>query len=617
MKKQNDDKKGARKPAASSRKAATKANAKTTKSSAAKGAKGGATPAKAAKSGAAKSPKSTEPAANFPETILEAFEQIVTIAKDSQMAPDTLKKMAVPMLYAASKLKLTPTPTILLAILFDCTAVRNDGMTISRLANFINCTGTKTLRIFANSLNVLEDLNYIEVQHSRHDTVSYRVTDQAFDALKNDKAYHYKPLTVNDTVEFFDVFGDLVEKCVDTGTLPYQKFLTQTQELLGQIKHTEFYKQLKRYKMRADDNLLFIYMAYLFVENSDDCISFDDLRSIYDERDDFEHHCRRPFRSGISPLLAYKLIEHANEEGLARPNGFKLTEEAKMELLSELELGSRSVKFKDLISPDTIAEKKLFYNAAEAKQVAELSSLLRKENFEQVQSRLNKKGLRKGFCCLLYGAPGTGKTETVYQLSRQTGRKIFRVDVDKIKNCYVGESEKNIKAVFKRYRFMCKNEPLTPILLFNEADAVLGVRMEGASHAVDKMENSIQNIILQEMETLDGIMMATTNLTSNLDKAFERRFLYKIKYEKPSKEVRQQIWQSMLPGMKTGDYDALSAQFDLSGGEIENITRKHFVDSILHSRDEVDMAALVEHIRHERLSSAPRRAIGFRFGESR
>ena len=90
-----------------------------------------------------------------------------------------------------------------------------------------------------------------------------------------------------------DLFGDLVEKCVDTGTLTYQKFLTQTQELLGQIKHTEFYKQLKRYKMRADDNLLFIYMAYLFVENSDDCISFDDLCSIYDERDDFEHHCRK------------------------------------------------------------------------------------------------------------------------------------------------------------------------------------------------------------------------------------------------------------------------------------------------------------------------------------
>ena len=135
----------------------------------------------------------------------------------------------------------------------------------------------------------------------------------------------------------------------------------------------------------------------------------------------------------------------------------------------------------------------------------------------------------QGFCCIFYGAPGTGKTETVYKLARQTGRDIMRVDVNKIKSCWVGESEKNIKAAFDRYRNICKNSPLAPILLFNEADAILGIRMEGASNAVDKMENSIQNIILQEMESIEGIMIATTNLTTNLDKAFERRFLYKIR----------------------------------------------------------------------------------------
>ena len=95
----------------------------------------------------------------------------------------------------------------------------------------------------------------------------------------------------------------------------------------------------------------------------------------------------------------------------------------------------------------------------------------------------------------------------------------MRVDVDKIKSCWVGESEKNIKALFDRYRNICKDSKLAPILLFNEADAVLGIRMEGASRAVDKMENSIQNIILQEMENLDGIMIATTNLTDSKDTA--------------------------------------------------------------------------------------------------
>ena len=100
-------------------------------------------------------------------------------------------------------------------------------------------------------------------------------------------------------------------------------------------------------------------------------------------------------------------------------------------------------------------------------------------------------------------------------------------DVPQIKSKWVGDSEKNIKALFDRYREVVKRSKLAPILLFNEADAIIGKRQEGAERAVEKMENSIQNIILQEIENLDGIMIATTNLQQNMDTAFERRFLYK------------------------------------------------------------------------------------------
>ncbi|MCM1311150.1 MAG: ATP-binding protein, partial [Bacteroides sp.] len=215
-----------------------------------------------------------------------------------------------------------------------------------------------------------------------------------------------------------------------------------------------------------------------------------------------------------------------------------------------------------------------------------------------------------GFCCLFYGAPGTGKTETVYQLARRTGRDIMRVDVDKIKSCWVGESEKNIKALFDRYRNICRDSALAPILLFNEADAVLGVRMEGAARAVDKMENSIQNIILQEMESLEGIMIATTNLTTNLDKAFERRFLYKVRYEKPTVEARAEIWKAMLPDLGDSDARQLAAEIDLSGGEIENIVRKQSVEAILSGREIVDLPALRKLCQAERIS-ASRARIGF------
>lgn len=187
----------------------------------------------------------------------------------------------------------------------------------------------------------------------------------------------------------------------------------------------------------------------------------------------------------------------------------------------------------------------------------------------------------------------------------------MRVDIDRIKSCWVGESEKNIKSLFDRYRNICKNSKLAPILLFNEADAVLGVRMEGASNAVDKMENSIQNIILQEMENLEGIMIATTNLTSNLDKAFERRFLYKIRFNKPTTEARAQIWQNMIKGLNNQEALTLASSFELSGGEIENIARKHSVNAILSGNDSIDLQKIIASCQQERLSQTNRPVVGF------
>lgn len=128
---------------------------------------------------------------------------------------------------------------------------------------------------------------------------------------------------------------------------------------------------------------------------------------------------------------------------------------------------------------------------------------------------------------------------------------------------------------------------MTPILLFNEADAIFGIRKERAHRAADKMENSMQNIILQEMENLSGILIATTNLTKNLDKAFERRFLYKIKFSKPTISVKEHIWTSMIPSLTSDEAATLAASYDFSGGQIENIARKREIQSILLGQDPV------------------------------
>ena len=187
------------------------------------------------------------------------------------------------------------------------------------------------------------------------------------------------------------------------------------------------------------------------------------------------------------------------------------------------------------------------------------------------------------------------------------------VDVPQLKSMWVGQSEKNVKALFDRYREQVKRAKLTPILLFNEADAIIGKRKNGAENAVDKMENSLQNIILQEMEQLDGIMIATTNLQENMDKAFERRFLYKVKFEKPTEEARAHIWHTMIPELSDMDVHTLASKYEFSGGQIENIARHYAIDDILHGQREDVLSMLIRHCDNERLDSKEKRPIGFAY----
>ena len=128
---------------------------------------------------------------------------------------------------------------------------------------------------------------------------------------------------------------------------------------------------------------------------------------------------------------------------------------------------------------------------------------------------------------------------------------------------------------------------------------------------MDKMENSLQNIILQEMENLDGIMIATTNLQENMDKAFERRFLYKIKFDKPTEEARANIWHTMIPELSDLDVHTLASKYDFSGGQIENIARHYAIDNILHGHNEDVLSMLIRHCDNERLDSKEKRPIGF------
>lgn len=270
---------------------------------------------------------------------------------------------------------------------------------------------------------------------------------------------------------------------------------------------------------------------------------------------------------------------------------------------------------KNFVYPDKIAEKTLFYDGELAKQLELFKENLLEENFSELQKRLEAQSLSKGVAALFHGLPGTGKTETAFQIARATGRAVFHVDISEAKSCWYGESQKLVKGIFTDYKKLCEEEKRKPILLFNEADALLSSR-QNINHAsgssdVAQTENAIQNIILEEMEKLDGILIATTNLTYNLDNAFARRFLFKIQFGQPTVEAKQSIWKDKLSWLSDDDCRQLATRHDFSGGEIDNIVRKVVMEEVLHGIRPT-LSEVEELCRHEKIGEGKCCSIGFR-----
>ena len=220
--------------------------------------------------------------------------------------------------------------------------------------------------------------------------------------------------------------------------------------------------------------------------------------------------------------------------------------------------------------------------------------------------------MRKGFAVLFSGGAGCGKTAGVYELARKTGRDVFSVDMSKLKSKWVGDSEKIVKSVFNFYAELCRKREKAPILLFNEADAIFSKRIEDPSSSVDQMMNAIQNICLDAMENLEGIMVATTNLAGNFcDEAFARRFIFKVDFTMPEPDVRARIWRSMIPSLNEEEAATLGAKYSFSGGNIENIARKAAVGYVL-SGEKATMEEIDKYCGEETLrSSRTANKIGF------
>ena len=537
-------------------------------------------------------------------TLLQAIERVVELAEDSKMSKEFMKKAKTEIQLLAKSYGITERQAVLFCVCMEKGPRRVD---YDDLASYLALNKIGVLS-FASDIDALVRRRLLKFRDVK-DEDDFDIPSVVIRCLKHNEVYQLPQRKGLDCASMFELLNLWFDDLDDDAISPHE-LCEELQSLFKDNPQVSFVQHLKDYCLSPNDQMMVTFFCHRLVNKDDDDIRFGDIEDLFDNISDF-NRAKGELRTCEHKLQEKKIVEHRCVDGLADVTKYKLTEGAKRTLLAEMKLNEAEEKLADMMDSSKLAKKQLFFPKDIQRQIEELSSFLQPENYQKIQERMKEKGFRNGFACLFYGSPGTGKTETVYQLARKTGRNIMVVDVPQLKSMWVGQSEKNVKALFDRYREQVKRAKLTPILLFNEADAIIGKRKSGAENAVDKMENSLQNIILQEMEQLDGIMIATTNLQENLDKAFERRFLYKIKFDKPMEEARANIWRSMIPDLSDLDIHTLASKYDFSGGQIENIARHYAIDTILHGQNKDVLPMLIRHCDNERLDETNVKKIGF------
>ena len=499
--------------------------------------------------------------------------------KEKQFNPDVYTTCAGQLDYVCKMVGISPVQAVLLAFIIENKG--HHGFDLHGLAGGMGLSYIKALA-FTDDLLVLSGKKLIHF----NDNDRVCICDKVIPMLAANVPYTVPELSGLNTAELLKEFRDTINDR-DDSEISFDEMLDTLDSLFVQNPETGIVREATALGFdtaQTDEasRVIFYTLIKRYIYDYDDHVGWFRFDDIVDNALDIGNYCSS-FAKGELDIVRMKIAEPCNEDGLASSEAIHLIDSVKEKLFAEvggMREHSRYASLK-VTSPSDITARELYYNDIEGEQVRRLKDLLSKEKYDATCERLRKSGMRTGFTCLFYGGPGTGKTESVYQIARATGRGIIAVNVNEIKSCWVGESEKQIKGLFDRYRTMVKESGMAPILLFNEADAIFGIRRERADSAVDKMENSIQNIILQEMESLDGILIATTNLTQNLDKAFERRFLYKIRFNKPCLDAKTKIWRYMIPDLSEAQASELARSYDFSGGQIENISRKKMIKSIL------------------------------------
>jgi len=517
--------------------------------------------------------------------ILKTIEKIHKHSKEAQLILEKYDEVKNEIAFVAKYFKINEIQAVIISsfIYLSCF----EEIKIAEISKYFGLD-KMAFMLYVSDINALKDKKIVEQKTQykssteslliRKHLVEFIITNQAIpDELMNNMA-------IDDSFHEFLGKIDKLSNDKDSSDIDYDFFSYKLNQHLQQNKKFKLVNYVLANSLKLIESfVLFDVIIDAIAKGENNFQS--GLQSTVDDftnrnRDTFEFIAE--FLTNKSKLTQLDLIEKDKSE-FASKHKIQLTQKA-LTMLEEMEgikIGFKENKNNKLNYPDKIQKTNLYYNPPEKLQLSTVLKSMSHTSFSTLQQRLKANNLPLGITSLLYGAPGTGKTETVYQIAKKYNRPIFKVEIAETKSMWFGESQKLVKKIFTDYYDFKKDEKVCPILLFNEADAIIGKRKNAGATPVADTENAIQNIVLEELENFNGILFATSNLVHNLDPAFERRFLFKIKFETPSSENAAKIWKCKLPMLSNKQVLILAQTFKFSGGEMENIARKCIMEEVI------------------------------------
>jgi AAA+ superfamily predicted ATPase len=542
---------------------------------------------------------------NIKKNILHSIGEVYERSEDCKLKASHFKKMDNELTHLSTYFKTTKKQPFFTAMVFALN-YKGDTVDFKGLIEYFNCNPMDLL-VYNNDLEYLYEKGiFIKTKSSRRVNVKgandqFSVNENISKAiLENKPMPSLEKESFKDIVELLEEIYDLgIQR--DEGEISTFEMFRKTNKIIQTNLHYLIIKIVNDYAFDIADAHLYLYLIWKTISGHESVSIARAVEGVFDNPSKRVMYMQKVM-SGENDLIKNDLFDLVPAR-FFNDTEMKLTDKS-LDILTQsgIKLFVNTKKGDNIIAPTEIASKKLIYDEEEMKQLALLNSLLQDAKLSEVQSRLVDKSLPKGITVLLHGAPGTGKTETSLQIAKASNREIMKVEISQSKSMWFGESEKIIKRIFTDYNSFANKCEQTPILLFNEADALISKRVDISNSNTGQTENTIQNILLEELENFEGILIATTNLADNLDAAFERRFLFKIKFQNPDLSIKTKIWKLKLPKLTEVNCKKLAAEFDFSGGQIDNIIRKNEINEIIYGAS-TSFKSILAFCREEFLSS--------------